>query len=88
MYKNTPMTYGSDAKSFHWLIAMLLIAMFIIAYIMINIPESNLQGFLFDTHKATGLLLFVLVGLRLIWRQISTPPPLPASVPKWQVRAS
>jgi len=82
MIKNTLTHYGYVAKSFHWLMAILFVVMFVVAYIMINIPKSNFRFLLYDVHKATGLLLLGLVALRLLWRFINLQPRLPI-VNKW-----
>lgn len=82
--KNTSTTYGTVAKFFHWLMAALIIGMFIVAYTMINIPSSHFSDRLYSLHKATGLLLFSLVSLRLLWRSINIEPKLPLSIPQWQ----
>lgn len=84
MLKNTSAVYGTIAKFFHWLMAALIIAMFIIAFTMINIPASNLSDVLFNLHKATGLLIFGLLVLRLAWRFTNKTPKLPPSIPLWQ----
>lgn len=84
MLKNTLSTYGSIAKFFHWLMAGLIIGMFMLAYTMINIPISHFSDCLYSLHKATGLLLFGLVILRLLWRFINSAPKLPPSIPFWQ----
>ncbi len=86
MLKNTVTRYGSTAKFFHWLMAVLVISMFIIAYTMINIPTSYFSDYLYKLHKATGLLIFGLVILRLVWRCINIAPKLPPSIPFWQRR--
>ena len=88
MLKNTISTYGSMAKFFHWIMALLFFGMFIVAYIMINISKSDFRYSLYDLHKATGLLLFGLVALRLIWRKVTTQPVLSKIVPGWQQRAA
>lgn len=88
MIKNTQTTYGAIAKSFHWIMATLFVGMFIVAYIMINLSKSDFKFSLYDLHKATGLLLFGLVALRLSWRLFNASPKLPRSIPAWQRIAS
>lgn len=68
--------------------AALIIGMFMVAYTMINIPASHFSDLLFSLHKATGLLLFGLVIVRLIWRFINIEPKLPPSIPFWQRQLS
>lgn len=88
MLKNTTTVYGSIAKFFHWLMALLIFGMFIVAYTMTNIPASHFSEDLYSLHKATGLLIFSLVILRLIWRFINIEPKLPPSIPFWQRQLS
>ena len=71
MLKNTVAVYGVIAKFFHWFMAALIIGMFMLAYTMINIPASHFSDRLYSLHKATGLFLFGLVILRLLWRFIN-----------------
>ncbi len=49
---------------------------------MINIPKSDFRMSLYGLHKATGLLLFALFILRIVWRFVNIQPVL--SAPKWQ----
>ena len=84
MLKNTTSTYGHMSKFLHWLMAALFIAMFAIAYTMINLKKSAFMLSLYDLHKATGILLFLLFALRLGWRHINSTPSLPKTIPAWQ----
>ena len=88
MLKNTMTSYGALAKSLHWLMAVLFLGMFTVAYIMINLGKSDFRYSLYDLHKATGLLLFALVSIRLMWRLVNVEPPLPRTMPLWQRRAA
>ena len=88
MLKNTLTSYGQVTKILHWLMAILFIMMFIIAYIMINIPKSEFRDTLYNLHKATGLLLFGLAGIRIIWRFINIQPQLTTALPLWQHHAA
>lgn len=83
MLRNSFGSYGWVAKSLHWLMALLFALMFVIAYTMINIPKSGFMFSLYDFHKATGLLLFFLVVLRLVWRGLNDKPQL-VGVSRWQ----
>lgn len=84
MMKNTRNTYGQVAKFFHWLMAFLLIGMYLVAYTMINLSPSNFRDSLYHFHRATGLLLLGLVALRLLWRFFNIQPALSPSIPIWQ----
>lgn len=82
MIKNSHLAYGRVSKLIHWTMAALLIGMFIIAYTMINLDRSEFMLFLYRLHKSTGLLLFALVGMRLLWIAVNPRPHL--AIPRWQ----
>ncbi len=88
MMKNTRSTYGAVAKFFHWLMALLLIGMYLVAYTMINLSQSNFSDSLYAFHKATGLLLLGLVALRLVWRVFNVQPTWSPSISIWQRHAA
>lgn len=83
MFKNTRTNYGSIAKFFHWSMAMLMVVIFVIGFTMINMSRSKVMFILYDLHKSTGLLLFVLVSFRLIWLRFNVKPQYP-NVAIWQ----
>jgi len=39
-------------------------------------------------HKSVGLTIFALAIVRLVWRFVSPPPPMPNTMPRWQVKAA
>lgn len=84
MLKNTRHTYGIIAQWLHWFMAVLLIAMFVLAYYMMDLGDAATKKPFYDLHKATGLLLLGLVLLRLLWRFINLQPQLPTSMPQWE----
>jgi cytochrome b561 len=85
MLKNTRETYGTVSKTLHWLIALLIITLVIVGYIMTDMAPADLKWTFYSLHKATGVTVFMLVILRLIWRLQNISPSLPASLPQWQV---
>jgi cytochrome b561 len=82
------MRYGAIARWFHWITVLLVLVMIPAGLIMTQEIPRPTQDRLFILHKGLGPFVFTVVVLRLIWRQISPPPPLPASVPPLQRRAS
>src|SRR5258705_12707812 len=76
--------YGSVARFFHWAIAILVIVTIPIAWTMLRIGEGPTQTLLFVVHESIGLTIFVLAILRVVWRFVEPPPPLPASIPPGQ----
>lgn len=84
--------YDPIAKILHWIIALGIIIVLITAAI-IETPQGYLdpefRRLTFVAHKSIGFLLLVASLLRLTWRSISPPPPLPAkSMPYWQFFAA
>jgi len=80
------MGYDRIARTFHWGTLVLVLIMIPVGLIMTQDMPRSLQDRLFILHKGLGPVVFIVVVLRLIWRQVSPPPPLPASVPPLQRR--
>lgn len=87
MLRNTEFGYGSVAKWLHWLIAVWVLAAYvIILYLDARSDEFPLPGL--NYHKAVGLTILIPVLLRLGWRLLNPAPKLPAGMPRWQRRVS
>lgn len=71
---NTEDEYGLIARVFHWIIAVLIIALLPIGLFMGGMENSPLKFQIFAMHKSFGLLVFFLGIARLIWRFVSPPP--------------
>lgn len=84
MIRNTSTSFGIITKLFHWTMFVLFLVMLPLGYIMEELVNSNFKLTLFDFHKSTGLILFSLITLRLIWRYLNVQPKLSASLPAWQ----
>jgi cytochrome b561 len=82
------MRYSTPAIVLHWLVALLIFVAFPLGLYMADLPLSPEKLKLFSYHKWIGVTVFILAGLRVVWRLTHTPPPLPASVAGWQRRAS
>lgn len=81
--------YARPARIYHWLVAVLVLLMIPAGLIMIQqgLPRP-VQDTLFIFHKNTGLIVFLLMLARLVWRLRHPPPPLPADIAPWQRRAA
>jgi cytochrome b561 len=86
MLFNTSTHYGSIAKFLHWLMAVLFIALFTVAYQMMDMQPGEQKWSLYGLHKATGVVMFALAILRLTWRITQPQPSLPLDMPLWQQR--
>lgn len=83
-WKNTLAKYGAVAKSFHWVMAVMVIAMLCVGFYMIGMEKTPSIVKLYATHKSVGMLILFLAVLRLLWRWMNPVPPLPEHMPKWQ----
>lgn len=89
MGRSTPLRYGDTAIIFHWIIAVLIIALLAIGKYMTGLEENDPVRFeLTQWHKSFGISVLVLSILRLLWRFTHKPPPEPASLPTWQKHVS
>lgn len=79
--------YGRVAIALHWAIALLILANLPIGYFAETI-EQQLGRNLVPLHKSIGLTVLALSLVRLGWRLLHPPPPLPASLPRWRAAAA
>ena len=79
--------YGPVAIALHWLTALLIVANLMLGLSMVPLPFSprKLQWYLW--HKWIGITVFLLTGVRLLWRLWRRAPP-PVPMPEWQQRAA
>lgn len=80
MLKNTSTTFGSIAKFFHWVMAILIISMLILGFCMTTIIPSSEKMFFYGLHKSTGILILGLGILRLSWRFLNPSPELSSTL--------
>jgi len=81
--KNTKNTWGSIAKSFHWIIALLVIGLLGVGLYMGGMENSPLKFQVYTVHKSLGFLVLWLVALRLVWKFYTRAPDL-ISAHKWE----
>ena len=83
--------YPLISQLLHWVIAGLIIVQFVLANLAESAEDSGAtlrQLALLANHKSVGMTILLLAVLRLLWRIGHPPPPLPAAMPLWQLRAS
>ncbi len=81
--------YTRTAMFLHWLIAILLMGQFAFGWYLNEIPRGvPARGYFVNLHKSTGILIGLTILLRLVWRLMHRPPPLPDALPRWQRRAA
>jgi cytochrome b561 len=90
-YAAQPKRYSTVAIVLHWLLALVIVAMFVVGIYMTDLPFSPLRLKLYNWHKWAGVTFLALTLLRLLWRIMHRPPALPVAVtrtmPGWQNRA-
>ncbi len=85
----SPTRYDGVAIAIHWLTAGAIATQFILGWTMISLrPPSYLHFSLHQWHKSIGMTILALSILRLVWRLLHRPPPLPATMPAWEKRAA
>jgi cytochrome b561 len=75
--------YGTTAKLFHWTIVALLVAQYLIGWLMPDIHRGMQPGAAMTFHVSVGLVIMVLIVLRFAWRLIHPVAP-ESSLPAWQ----
>lgn len=81
--------YTATAIALHWLIALLLLGQFAFGLLLDDIPRGTpARGLYVNLHKSSGILIGLLILLRIGWRLMHKPPPLPATMPAWQRHAA
>jgi len=82
MLKNTENSYGTIAKLFHWIIAIAIISLITVGFIMSSMDPSPDKYELYGMHKASGVMVLMLIILRLIWKFTNKAVLPPAGLPK------
>jgi cytochrome b561 len=85
---NTVERYGLVAVIFHWGMAVLILVMLALGLYMEDLPLGPEKLTYYGWHKAWGTVVLGLVLLRFSWRLTQLSPPLPPSIPNWQVKAA
>lgn len=84
-----PTRYDQVAIAIHWVTAAAIVIQFALGWTMISLrPPSYLHFSLHQWHKSIGISILVLSLMRLLWRVLHRPPPLPATMPAWEKRAA
>ncbi|WP_343560959.1 cytochrome b [Kiloniella sp. b19] len=79
--KNTATRYGSVARALHWSMALLIITLIAMGFWMGTLSEISEIIYYVNLHKSLGIIALFLGILRIVWRFVSPPPPLPADQP-------
>jgi cytochrome b561 len=72
--KNTKAEFGTITKTFHWVMALLVISLLAVGLYMTGMELSPDKFKVYGLHKSFGIVVLVLVSLRVLWRIFSTQP--------------
>ncbi|MBN8608154.1 MAG: YceI family protein [Caulobacterales bacterium] len=80
--------YSAVAIVLHWAIAFAILLMIPLGWWMGDMAEDGVvsDGIFraYQLHKSIGLTVLALSLVRLAWRLLNPPPPLPAHMPGWE----
>jgi cytochrome b561 len=76
--------YDPIAKTFHWLTLLAVVGMIALGWTMVGMSLSPTKLQYYSWHKWLGMTVLIATLLRLIWRWLHPPPPLPAAMPGWE----
>jgi len=74
MLKNTHEQYGLVSRMLHWLTFFLVVGMLVGGQLLGVLPDGSIKSIVFSAHKSLGVLVFLLIAVRLLWR-LSNPRP-------------
>jgi cytochrome b561 len=80
-------SYGAGAVTFHWTAAALIVFLGALGLLFDDIPRE-IRPFWINVHVCVGLIYFVLVISRVLWRATHKAPDLPPDVGEFSRRAS
>ena len=79
-WRNSNSTYGLVSITLHWLVALAVFGLFGVGLWMVDLYYySGWYRTAPDLHKSVGIILFVVMLGRVVWRFLSPPPPAPAN---------
>ncbi|MCH8538148.1 MAG: cytochrome b [Alkalimonas sp.] len=89
MFKNTSVRYGVISIVLHWLTAITVIGLFALGFWMIDLHYyHSWYRTAPHIHKSIGILLFIAMTVRLLWRCYSPVPGSLASHQPWEKQVS
>lgn len=73
--KDTPAGYGIVSRLFHWLMAIAIFGLFGLGWWMVGLDYySPYYVSAPDFHRAAGIILFIALLARIVWRVMNTKP--------------
>jgi cytochrome b561 len=82
--RNSTHAYGWVSRTFHWVMAALIIGMLAVGLYMEDMPLSPQKLQLYGWHKSVGIVILILAFLRLAWKFSNPPMQHLNKLPLWQ----
>ena len=78
--------YTRVAIALHWQIGLAVLGQIAFGFLLDDLAPRGTpaRAATINLHKSIGIVLFVLIAARLLWRLRHAPPAWPASMPAWQ----
>jgi cytochrome b561 len=84
---NPPDRYDPVSIVLHWVVAVLILVLFLVGWYMVDLPKGSPERTNFFTlHKSIGLTVAALVAVRLAWRWRNPLLAPPVDLAPWQRR--
>lgn len=78
------MRYDRTSRLLHWITVLIVAGMIPAGLVMARTEDRALQDTLFIFHKNAGVILFLIILVRLLWRATHRAPALPDDMPTAQ----
>ncbi|HYA20649.1 MAG TPA: cytochrome b [Burkholderiales bacterium] len=84
-----PAKYPLSTVALHWMLVALVFALYGLGWHMVGIPKGTPPvSYFYNLHKSIGLLAGIPIVWLICWRLTHVAPPLPGTIPAWQVKAT
>jgi cytochrome b561 len=80
LFRNTDHSWGLAAQGLHWLMAVLVIGLWLLGTYMTGLRPSPPRARLYAIHETIGLTILALALVRLAWRLANPTPRLPVAL--------
>lgn len=84
---NSAARYSLGAIALHWIIALMIMLNFALAWISEELPKAE-RAVMLGNHKAVGITILLLTVALIAWRLIHKPPPQLDTLKTWEAALS
>ncbi len=84
--KSTSAQYGVIAQRYHWISAVLIIAMIPLGFLMQNAEIEATKLLLYRGHVLIGALILIITIARIVWRRSDIKPEPPMELHGWHLK--